>query len=702
MTYHPLGATAEELRARLTAFDPTKREALVRQYEAGVIARLPKPDDIVQIPRECRMLRIASFEAFEDHLPPTIITPKSGLLMFTMKVNEDELPKDMGSRAEALLLILYQIKNRLRPAITNWDRNDNWKDVLTQLRLSGLANTGKIVEPDNDTAWALNWNKSGPIQKQPRNITSINSIPDKLFERLLAVQTDAWAADSLSWLHSVQPGPGGILPKEGFIWYTIEVLKNPSRRNPSAPRDAKGRDLLRNAFPFETDDLIGWGTRVASATLRDTWMGSLAMPVASWIPGITIDEFGPQNPYAVSRQVALTGKHHAGDWRSETTRRMYAGWEDKRLMMAGYFPMFHDRVFESAKSAKQLPVVLVDMTIGDARHLYREALRRTSPGGVTVVGDGRLGSAAVISVGVPDRAFVLTYPRLVRDTEYIPPVQINRMYDLASVLGTTVVDMLVAFLSQSLIGPKTDRKIRREFNLILKKIEDWLRIETYLAEASENVASARASADLALRIMKDEPQRAMDIVNSAIKKVQLKASKLQQHADAFSAGGWATADLDASIERSAQQAQVQVRRGLNDALDMVNRRMSGATESQKLFSRCLLFKKANHEGRQWPDRLRATIPILENARRTAVASMWRVPGALAAYDDVLKRLIFIKNQIPLPWWQRRAGLLPIWGWGALGVTGFLGGAVALRQRRKKRLGKAIKKNRLILARRTSH
>jgi hypothetical protein len=121
--------------------------------------------------------------------------------------------------------------------------------------------------------------------------------------------------------------------------------------------------------------------------------------------------------------------------------------------------------------------------------------------------------------------------------------------------------------------------------------------------------------------------------------------------------------------------------------------MSGATDSQRLHSKCLLFKKANYEGRHWPAMFRELIPIVEDARRAAVAVMPHVPQALAGYEATLRRLYHIRSLIPLPWWQRKFGPLPVWGWGAIGATGFLGGAVALRKRRKKQLAAGVKKTR---------
>lgn len=714
MTYHPLGATPEELRARLTTTAPKAATAALQRMMtsvagAGTWARIPKPNDIVQVPSSCSGIRIASFDTYARHEPPAFIPAKGGLLMFTVQIDPRWLPANMQVRTQQMLGTIRGIQNRMRPTITRWlfpKKSDAWtRTVQPIFARSMVEGSGKIAQPDHDTAWALDWNHSGPTLWKSRHITGINSVPTALFNRWLDQQTDPAAAEALSWLSSVQPGIGGVLPRQGIIWFTVEVLKDPRWRDRHPPSGARGSSLLtRTPMAFEAyghvrpgySALIGWSTRIASRELQAHHLGTLAIAIPSWIPGLSIDNL-PLQPHPIS----------ASSWRDPLVRESWRRNENARLVMSGYKPLAQGRR-DSADAAEQLedsPAIFRKGSAGRPNIAKEANDRMRNAGDVAVVGNDTIGVSAVVNIGVPDKAVLLDYRRAEgRRTVggMVPAADVNLLYDIASVVASGWVDILVPFFTIQLMGPSTDRALREESNRWIWRTDRWINIQQATTNYQAIVSNALAVGEQARAATATNPAMAMQLVNAAIKTVETFANNLREQAGIFVSGGWATADLDGQVERTAQTATTSIRQGLTVALGKLQKRLTrGATESQRLHATCVLYTKANEEGRTWPAKLRSLLPAYENARSAAASSMPHVATALAAYGAALEQLYFIKSQIPLPWWQRRFGPIPVWGWGAIGVTGFLGGAVTLRRRRKKRLSKMpeVKKN--FLVRRTS-
>jgi len=76
---------------------------------------------------------------------------------------------------------------------------------------------------------------------------------------------------------------------------------------------------------------------------------------------------------------------------------------------------------------------------------------------------------------------------------------------------------------------------------------------------------------------------------------------------------------------------------------------------------------------------------------SSVAS--QAPAAMQAYNDALQALDAIKATINLPWYLKKLGPMPVWGWMASGGGAFLGTAVIVRLRRKKKTPSVAKNRR---------
>jgi hypothetical protein len=646
--------------------------------------------DSIRVPSACDDIRIASFDAWEQHEPPAYIRAKSGLLMFTVQIGSRWLANypQTDVRAQQMMDVVRGIQNRMRPQIFDWKRTNWFTRVTPVLAKSMLENAGRIAKPTNDTAWALNWNHAGPALKKPRHITGINSMPPELFEQLLEQQTDAAAAESLSWLYSVQPGWGGILPKQGILWFSIEVLKDPRLRlgagsppdeMPTIPPGTTGPDLLTaSSMPFDTDFLVQWATRLASQELRDHRLGTLAVAIPSWIPGVSIDGM-------TKRGYEQPTSHHAGDWREDTTRNLWAEWENRRLNMAGYYGAPRSEVIAEKKTRA-------------TRRLSSAAVPFTWPAGTPRgnVGDvAMVGHQAVVNIGSPDQAVVVDYMRGL-PIERVSPDEINRLYDIASVVASGWVDILVPFFSQILMGPSTDRRLREEWNRWQSWSNLWQYVVMLVTQRRQRIEAALAFGEQARSVMVEQPQLAMSIVNQAIDAVEKVIAKLGQAAQSYDPS-MTNQSIASVTDGTAASAVRQIRTGLNVAIDKLRRRLGPAsTESQGVHATCLLYKKANYESRQWPAKWRAILPALQLTRGAMEDVAPRIPQAIADYQAALERLLFIKSQIPMPWWQRRFGPLPVWTWGLIGTGAFLGSAYGVRRRIKR---KRPKKNRRRTSRR---
>jgi len=73
--------------------------------------------------------------------------------------------------------------------------------------------------------------------------------------------------------------------------------------------------------------------------------------------------------------------------------------------------------------------------------------------------------------------------------------------------------------------------------------------------------------------------------------------------------------------------------------------------------------------------------LLTTLQANAEAARAALQHALQQIEEIAARV----EDILGPWWGRPLGPLPVWAWGAIGVTSFLGGAAILRRSRRKRM-----------------
>ena len=127
----------------------------------------------------------------------------------------------------------------------------------------------------------------------------------------------------------------------------------------------------------------------------------------------------------------------------------------------------------------------------------------------------------------------------------------------------------------------------------------------------------------------------------------------------------------------------EIEKGLEEAKAKLNQRAPRLdTELKRRFT-CKLYAKARNEQQVWPKRLLDQLPPLQGAIQAYASLHPQADQAIARYQQAIAVADDIESQLDLPWWAKDFGPLPVWAWGALGVTTFVGGAVYLRKKRKK-------------------
>ena len=702
MTYYTgdgLGIAAQDLRSRIIALS-SKRISPGAQEAIRAATAAPAPTGVVAMPTACAALRIPSFDMWDTVEPPTTILPGSGLMMFIVKMPpsfDTKYPKShLRQRTEALLEFVNGIKRSMRPLVPRWDVNGDWweRAVGKLLAESSLIQSHRISRPDG-TVWKLDWNKSGPAHKEARHITSINSMPDGLYRQMVGVQGDPNVVKGLSLLRATHPGPSGVLPMQGVVWWTVEVLRkvHSVKYEYTGGRSSgriRGFQLMNNTpLPVQTKDLTRWMASIASGAMRAQRLGSLAVPIPAWIPDIR-----PTNINAPETE------YNHSDWRNENLRRSLKNEEDQRVRQAGYAHIdpHPERGTPAPLTIKYQPIVAGKM--------------RSMPLGIPVVlpatgqdqSDPNSMASTFINIGLPDSAVeVPHYGNLSepRNREFYTKAQIDKLYDIASVMGDSLVDMLAPLMSQSLIGPKTSREVEGTYRAWIGRANQWAELHALVRSTPTIIQSALASGAQAEALTADNPVAAMTAVTGAISLLEGTSARISSLAMELSQSEYSAADVGAMVMRDAAASLVMISRGLQTALSSLRERTRpGATESQRLHMTCLLYKKANREGKEWPDKYRQLAPVVQRVHAAAVGALPLVPEMLGLIAEALDKLRFIQDQIELPWWMRQAGPLPVWAWGAIGGTAFLGsafGARKLRQRMraKKKVAPVSKKARLL-------
>ena len=196
--------------------------------------------------------------------------------------------------------------------------------------------------------------------------------------------------------------------------------------------------------------------------------------------------------------------------------------------------------------------------------------------------------------------------------------------------------------------------------------------------AAQNDAQMRAQAlaqlknpdhYLALRAIQDLRRQVTRLINdlsSADQFLSLTAAGLNQ------------------LSVAARDSDVLIRRGLDDAIARA-RTHTKMHASVRRSMECAAVRKARREQETYPERLSVAAETLAAGATGWAAQRPRAEAALQTYRALDAYLLEIERQIPLAWWAKPFGPLPVWGWGAVGVATFFGGAVVVRRRRKKKL-----------------
>lgn len=139
----------------------------------------------------------------------------------------------------------------------------------------------------------------------------------------------------------------------------------------------------------------------------------------------------------------------------------------------------------------------------------------------------------------------------------------------------------------------------------------------------------------------------------------------------------------AELAVAARDSDVLIRKGLDDAIARA-RQHTGMHASIRRSMECAAIRKARREQETYPERLGRMAEILAAGATSWASKRPQADAALRAYRELDAYLAEIERQIPLAWWAKPLGPLPVWGWGAVGVGTFFGGAFMVRRSRKKK------------------
>jgi hypothetical protein len=134
---------------------------------------------------------------------------------------------------------------------------------------------------------------------------------------------------------------------------------------------------------------------------------------------------------------------------------------------------------------------------------------------------------------------------------------------------------------------------------------------------------------------------------------------------------------------AARDSDVLIRKGLDEAIARA-RTHSKMHASVRRSMECAAIRKARREQETYPERLAVMAETLAAGAVAWAAKRPQADAALATYRALDAYLQEVERQIPLAWWAKPLGPLPVWGWGAVGVATFFGGAVMVRRSRKRK------------------
>jgi hypothetical protein len=129
----------------------------------------------------------------------------------------------------------------------------------------------------------------------------------------------------------------------------------------------------------------------------------------------------------------------------------------------------------------------------------------------------------------------------------------------------------------------------------------------------------------------------------------------------------------------------EIEKGLEEAKVKLQQRAPGLDSELKRRFNCKLYAKTRNEQQVWPRRLLDQLPPLQGAIQAYASLNPQAGAAIGRYQEAIALVDEIESQLDLPWWAKDLGPLPVWGWSAIGLTAFVGGAVYIRKKRKKRV-----------------
>lgn len=188
------------------------------------------------------------------------------------------------------------------------------------------------------------------------------------------------------------------------------------------------------------------------------------------------------------------------------------------------------------------------------------------------------------------------------------------------------------------------------------------------------------------------PMAAYAIIKELRKAFQQSIQEIRQAQTALPQGPQYIAEVFDGVQRTG----VEIKERLQTKVAQLKARTPSLDEALRTRLECKLYAKAKSEQQKWPRRLLDRVPPLQQAIQAYAGVHAQSNEAINRYQAAMAKLDEIEDQLNLAWWQKDLGPLPVWGWGAIGMGVFIGGAFYLRSRRRK---KAPKPNRRRTSRR---
>ena len=246
---------------------------------------------------------------------------------------------------------------------------------------------------------------------------------------------------------------------------------------------------------------------------------------------------------------------------------------------------------------------------------------------------------------------------------------------------SVIMSLFAGLIAQININSRTDALVKSADRAAGTSAARMRAAKAVLDSTSAFAVAVRTQAEAQLK--NPDLAQALRNVQSLRRDVARKVQEVTWGDEAFTK---ASADIVA-LAQVARDSDSLIRRGLDAAIARA-RTHTKIHPSIKRSLECNAIRKARREQEIYPDKLARRAEELAGSATEWATALPQRAEALKTFQELDAFLVEIARRIPLPWWAKPLGPLPVWGWGAMGVGTLLGGAVLVRRRRKKAKARA--------------